>query len=266
MRPSGWRGRPELPGDDPPAADPALASDHTPEAVRARLQQQPEVSYLRDFIYGAIDGAVTTFAVVAGVQGANLDEKVVIILGGANLVADGFSMAASNYLGSRAERQQRERARHEEQRHIRLVPEGEREEIRHIFAAKGFEGEDLERIVAVITSDEDLWTDTMMSEELGYSSTVPNEFKAALATLVAFLTVGFLPLLIFVFDLASPSSVSNPFVWSAVMTAVAFLIVGGLKSRFVDQSWWRSALETLAIGGVAATLAYFAGALLESVA
>ncbi len=266
MRPSGWRGRPRATREELIAADLALASEHTPEAVRARLQQEPGVSYLRDFIYGAIDGAVTTFAVVAGVQGADLDEKVVIILGGANLLADGFSMAASNFLGSRAERQQRERARHEEQRHIRLVPEGEREEIRHIFAAKGFEGEDLERIVAVITSDEDLWTDTMMSEELGYSSAIPNEFRAALATLVAFLTVGFLPLLIFVFDLASSATVAEPFVWSAAMTAVAFLVVGGLTSRFVDPSWWRSALETLVIGGVAATLAYFAGALLENVA
>jgi VIT1/CCC1 family predicted Fe2+/Mn2+ transporter len=245
--------------------DSALESDHTPQAVRARLGVAPEVSYLRDFIYGAIDGAVTTFAVVAGVQGADLDETVVIILGGANLFADGFSMAASNFLGSRAERQRRERARKEEQRHIRLIPEGEREEIRHIFAAKGFAGDDLERVVDVITSDEELWTETMMSEELGFGSSEPNEYRAALATLVAFLTVGFLPLLVFVYDLAIPSRVEDAFVWSAVMTGVAFLVVGGLKSRFVDQSWWRSALETLAVGGVAATLAYFAGALLEKV-
>jgi len=243
----------------------SLREDHTPLAVRKRVRSRPSPSYLHDFIYGAVDGTVTTFAVVAGVAGANLDETVVIILGGANLIADGFSMAVSNFLGSRAERQQRERARREEERHIRLVPEGEREEIRQIFAAKGFEGQDLERVVEVITSDRELWTDTMMSEELGYGSTEPNEFRAALATLVAFLTVGFLPLVVFVYDLAAPGNVDNAFTWSAVMTGIAFFAVGAMKSRFVDQTWWRSALETLTVGGLAAALAYAAGAFLQAV-
>ena len=244
----------------------ALAKDHTPRAVSRRLGRRPSPSYLHDFIYGAVDGAITTFAVVAGVAGANLDETVVIILGGANLVADGFSMAASNFLGTRAERQRRARAHREEELHIELVPEGEREEIRQIYAAKGFEGAELERVVDVITSDRELWAKTMMSEELGFSSTEPNEYRAALSTLVAFVTVGFLPLLIYVYDLAAPGDVAKPFAWSAALTGVAFLVVGGMKARFVDQSWWRSALETLTVGGFAAALAYAAGAILQSVA
>lgn len=243
----------------------SLEDEHTPKAVRERLERSHTASYLRDFIYGAVDGAVTTFAVVAGVAGASLDETVVIILGVANLVADGFSMAVSNFLGSRAERQQRERALGEERRQIRLVPDGEREEIRQIFAAKGFEGQDLDRVVDVITADRELWAQTMMSEEHGYGATVPNEFRAAFATLAAFVTVGSLPLAVYVYDLTVPGNVDAAFAWSAVMTAVAFIVVGALKSRFVEQAWWRSALETLAVGGLAAALAYAAGALLQGV-
>jgi VIT1/CCC1 family predicted Fe2+/Mn2+ transporter len=242
-----------------------LRDEHTRRAVRARLSRPPSASYLRDFVYGGIDGAVTTFAVVAGAAGAELAATVVIILGGANLLADGFSMAVGNFLASRAERQERERARREEQLQIRLVPEGEREEIRQIFAAKGFEGAELERVVDVITADSELWADTMMREELGYGTTERDELRAALTTLIAFITVGFLPLSVFVYDLIAPGEVDDAFTWSAVMTAVAFAAVGGMKSRFVDQSWWRSALETVVLGGMAAALAYATGAFLQGI-
>jgi len=80
-----------------------LRQEHTPQAVQRRLASGPDHSYLRDFVYGAIDGTVTTFAVVAGVAGAQLSPGIVVILGLANLIADGFSMGVSNYLGSKAD-------------------------------------------------------------------------------------------------------------------------------------------------------------------
>lgn len=102
----------------------SLASDHTPSAIRARLDKPRGPSLLRDLVYGAIDGTVTTFAVVSGVAGAGLSERVVIILGLANLLADGFSMAVGNYLSTRAANQQRRRAQLGEERHVALVPGG----------------------------------------------------------------------------------------------------------------------------------------------
>lgn len=216
-------------------------------------------------VYGAIDGTVTTFAVVAGALGAGLSASVVIIMGLANLVADGFSMGISNFLGSRAAAQQRDQARRAEARQIALHPEGEREEVRQLFAAKGFDGEELERIVEVITSDHDRWLDTMMTDELGFSRDEENPWRAALATFIAFLIVGFLPLVVFLINLIDETLIDDPFFWSAAMTGLAFFVVGSVKARVVGQSWWRSGLETLFVGGTAALLAFGVGVALEGV-
>lgn len=243
-----------------------LKLDHTPEAIRRRLQYGPRHSYLRDFIYGAIDGTVTTFAVVSGVAGARLSNKVVIILGLANLIADGFSMAVSNYLGTRAEHELRDQARCEEARHIKEIPEGEREEIRQIFASKGFKGTDLDRAVDIITSDPKQWIETMLFEEMGMPSQGPSEWRAALSTFAAFVTVGFLPLLSFLFQGFFPGRSFNPFWSSALITGVAFFLVGAFKSQFVGRPWPSAGLETFFVGGAAAGIAYGIGILLRGLA
>lgn len=239
-------------------------ADHTPKAIRRRLAADRHGN-LRDFIYGAVDGIVTTFAVVAGAAGAGLDERIVVILGVANLFADGFSMAVSNLLGTRAEQQQRDRAIEDERRQIETYPEGEREEIRQIFAAKGLEGEALETVVAAITSDRDLWVHVMVSEELGFGPAESSPIRAAATTFGAFVALGAVPLLMFVAATVLDLDVEAPFLWSAILAGAAFFAVGTFKSRFVDQAWWRAGLETLALGGAAAGLAYLVGVLLQGV-
>ncbi|MCC6907688.1 MAG: VIT1/CCC1 transporter family protein [Phycisphaerales bacterium] len=249
------------------AARARLRREHTPEAIQSRLSAGMRHSYLRDFIYGAIDGAVTTFAVVAGVVGADLPLGVVIILGLGNLFADGFSMAISNYLGTRAEHQIRTRTRRTEEMHIRTIPEGEREEIRQLFAGKGFTGEQLDMVVDVITADPKRWVDTMLTEEHGLALEGVSPWRAGLMTFIAFVLIGFIPLLPYVFDLiASGAFGGAAFEWSAAMTAAAFFIVGAIKSPFVDESWWRSGLETLLVGGIAAAMAFGIGAALQGLA
>lgn len=242
-----------------------LEHSHAPSEVAKRIRSDTKHSYLADFVYGAIDGTVTTFAVVSGVAGAGLSAEIIVILGLANLVGDGFSMAASNFLGTRTDGQLLEKVRQMEHRHIAQEPDGEREEIRQIFAQKGFEGETLEKIVKVITSDERRWVDTMVTEEFGLPLSTPSALKAAIVTFVAFLIVGFIPLFSFVWQLIWPYPVESAYAWSAGLTAVAFFGVGASKSSFVNEKWYIAGFETLVVGGTAAALAYGIGALLRSV-
>lgn len=243
-----------------------LKAAHTPERIRLRLGLPSQHSYLRDFVYGAIDGAVTTFAVVSGVAGAGLSTGVIIVLGLANLVGDGFSMAASNYLGAKADEELRDKARRQEEQHICECPEGEREEIRQIFAKKGFAAEELEHVVDVITGDRKRWVDTMLVEELGLPLEGPSPIRAAAVTMLAFVSVGLIPLAAFISDYLMPGSFSWPYLGSTLLTGAAFFSVGATKSLFTDAGWLRSGLETFIIGGAAAGLAYAVGLLLSGIA
>jgi VIT1/CCC1 family predicted Fe2+/Mn2+ transporter len=230
-----------------------MEHEHSPDAIRRRLEGGPTHNYLRDWIYGGIDGAVTTLAVVSGVAGAQLSKWIILALGFANLFADGFSMAASNYLGTRAEHDDWRRLEKIEHRHIELAPEGEREEVRQIFERKGFEGRDLQRMVELVTANRDRWVQTMLTHEYGLPHAIRSPWIAAVSTFAAFALCGLAPLL--------PYLVENSYSFSIslALTAVVFFAIGSIKSRWSTSSWWHSGLTTLLIGAIAAALAYLVG-------
>ena len=167
-----------------------LEHSHRPDDIANRLASGPDASYLRDWVYGGIDGAVTTFAIVAGSVGADLSPTIILILGAANLFADGFSMAAANYTGSKSEIEDYARLKAVEEKHIAVAPDGEREEIRQIFRAKGYDGPDLETLVELVSSNKSIWIETMMQAEYGLSNTARSPMKAALYTFAAFVLFG----------------------------------------------------------------------------
>jgi VIT1/CCC1 family predicted Fe2+/Mn2+ transporter len=228
---------------------------HSPEEISHRLSHVDQGTYLKDMIYGGIDGAVTTFAIVAGVEGAGLSHSIIVALGIANILADGFSMAASNYSGTKAEVDDRARIIQIEKSHIKNHRDGELEELRQILQLRGLSGGILEQATAEISGNEEKWIDFMLTDEHGLPRAVPRPMRAALATFGAFLVTGLIPLLPFIFQMTSPFQIS------ILATMMTFFMIGSGKSRWSLKPWWWSGSETLLIGGVAALIAYTVGGL-----
>ncbi|WP_420545827.1 VIT1/CCC1 transporter family protein [Nitrosopumilus sp.] len=221
--------------------------------------------HFEDFVYGSIDGAVTTFAIVAGVVGAGLSPGIILILGFANLFADGFSMAVSNYQSSKARNEFIEMKRKQEEWEIENKVEEEKEEIREIYREKGFKKELLEEIVRTITSRRKVWVDTMMKEELGLIENDKRPIDGSISTFVGFNLTGLIPLIPFMgFIAMGIESNSDAFVYSIVFVLSAFFMVGAIKGKIVKKPKITSGAFTAIIGGGAALIAYLIGFALNS--
>jgi vacuolar iron transporter family protein len=159
--------------------------------------------YLGDMVYGANDGIITTLAVVAGVTGAGLSARVVVILGVANLIADGFSMGASNYLAIRSK------------------------------------------------SSAELESGRLISE--------PYAVRHGLATFVAFILAGCVPLLAYL----APNIADNQFTITAILAGLTLFSIGSARSLLTAGRWWANGSEMLLIGGAAGLVSYAVGALVS---
>lgn len=224
-------------------------------------REAPE--YLRDAVFGAIDGAVTTFAVVAGAVGASLPGAVVVVLGLANLFADGLSMAVSNYLGTRADDQRRRQRRRTEERRVDANPAAARARLAAQFRASGIPEPVLEAALDGVTADRRRTVDILLGELNGEPEGNHAARRAGIATFIAFVIVGAIPLITFVAEALGADLGGRQFAISVVLTGLAFFLVGAAKGRVVDRSWLRDGIETLALGGTAAAVAYTVGWLLR---
>ncbi|WP_163575466.1 VIT1/CCC1 transporter family protein [Halomonas faecis] len=238
-----------------------LEAEHHPDAVRHRLNAPQPVRTVPDAILGGIDGCVTTFAVVSGAFGAGFSATVALVLGAANLLADGFSMAVSNYESIQAQRDYIQGVRDREHLHIDEVPEGEREEIRQIFRRKGLEGATLERVVEAITGNREVWVDTMLTEEHGLQTLGLSPLRSALTTFLAFLVVGAMPLLPYTLPALG---IAQQFFASLAVAGLMFFGIGMLKSLVYGQPVLKSGVRTLLMGGAAAGLAFATGHLAQA--
>jgi VIT1/CCC1 family predicted Fe2+/Mn2+ transporter len=204
--------------------------------------------WLSDLVLGAQDGVVNTLGVLLGVASATTDRHVILATGMAAAVAESISMAAVAYTSSmaRGELYLAERAR--EYRHIQRTPDVEREEVRRIFAEKGFTGDLLDRAVTTVCSDRDVWVATMMTEEHALAATDQRaSLRSALVVGGASLVASFTPVFAFwplFATLGHRLSVALALITGAILLAV----LGAFKARLTTGSPVRSGAVLLAIG------------------
>lgn len=235
--------------------------DHPEASIK---DQKTTYNWLPDFVYGGIDGAVTTFAVVAGVVGASLSTTIILILGFANLFADGFSMAVGKYLSDKSQHELYDKIKEIEHRHLKEKTDHEIEEVRDILKLYGFKGKNLTDATKVIISNPEVWVDLMMKNEFKMTHENISPTKGALATFISFVVIGFIPLFIYTASPIFKLSEKTSFIITALATLSALFLVGMIKSKFSTKNWFISGLETAVIGGVAASIAYFIGYSLQT--
>jgi VIT1/CCC1 family predicted Fe2+/Mn2+ transporter len=212
-------------------------------------------SSLSDIILGGQDGLVNVLGIALGVAAATQDGRIILAAGMAATFAESVSMAAVAYTSRRTDQAYYESERAREYRHLRLVPSVERDEIRRIYAGKGFQGEMLDRIVDTITADDDVWVGVMMTEELGLSQVDHRDsLRSALIVGVAAVIGALIPLSPFML-LPVPAAMAT----SLAVAAAALFAVGAWKARLTVGHPGRSGLEMALIGTVSALVGYAVG-------
>lgn len=242
----------------------ASKAAHTPQAEERHQHEHGQ--YVKSAVYGGLDGIITTFAVVAGVAGAALSPAIVLILGFANLIADGLSMAIGDYLSTKAELDYGKAERRRETWEVENYPEGEKREMVELYVAKGMTEEDARTVVDIFARHKSTWVDVMMIEELGIVETDESPWRNALVTFFSFALFGLVPLLAYVAVQVVPVLKIPTFPIACLMTAATLFALGALKVRITGRSWFKSGMETLLVGGTAAVAAYAIGMLLRGLA
>ena len=240
---------------------------HSPETLSIEPHVEPHSRQfgpiIHDIVYGGNDGIVTTFAVVAGTVGAGLPPYVIIILGLANLVGDGISMAAGAFLSLKSELDAYKRTRAEEAQEIEDHAEVERLEVEVAFAKQGVQGEDLKQLTRILTSNRELWVETMMREEHGLMREASGRpVLHSFVTFSSFLFFGALPLLPYFLGFGG----GHQFAIALISVLAALTILGVTRSLVTRQRLIIGTFEVLLVGCVSTGVAYIIGVLLKGVA
>jgi VIT1/CCC1 family predicted Fe2+/Mn2+ transporter len=221
-------------------------------------------NHIKSLIYGGLDGTLTTFSLVCGVAGAQLAPNIILILGAANLIGDGFGMAVGDYLSTKAEMEYQQREKKREIWEFENYPEGEKAEMVAIYKTKGIAEKDAKNIVDKMAGHKDAFIDVMMVEELGMGEKNEMPLVNAVVTFFSFAVFGLIPLLVYL--IAHFVVVNDLFLIATILTAATMFILGAVKTRITQRNWFASGFEMLLVGGIAAAAAYLVGYMLHGLA
>jgi VIT1/CCC1 family predicted Fe2+/Mn2+ transporter len=217
---------------------------------------------VRDVIIGMSDGLTVPFALTAGLSGTIQDHWLIVIAGAAEIAAGAIAMGLGGFLAARSDSEYYHAELTRETQEIDEQPEREYQEVRSIFASYGLHGDILNQVTAAVTSNHQVWLLFMMREELGLEE--PYSQRALISGLtigLAYIAGGTIPLSPYILSLP----VTTSFFISSFVTMLALITFGAIKGKLTGANVLRSAVSTLAVGGIAASAAYLLAHLITSV-
>jgi len=208
---------------------------------------------VRDVVIGMSDGLTVPFALAAGISGAIESSRIVVVAGLAEIAAGSIAMGLGGYLAARSDAEHYASERVREEREVEEIPDEEAREVQNVFTDYGLTREEAEPVVQALTQRPKEWVDFMMRFELGLEEPNPKRaLQSALTIAGSYIAGGVIPLSPYMVFHSSRQAL----VWSALVTLLALGVFGYVKGQFTGAKPRRSALQTIVIGGLAATAAF----------
>ncbi len=208
---------------------------------------------LRDIVIGMSDGLTVPFALAAGLSGAVDNTGIIVTAGLAEIAAGSIAMGLGGYLAARGDAQHYASERVREAAEVVAIPDVEAREVAEVFEAYGVTAEESRPVVDALRRRPEAWVDFMMRFELGLEKPEPRRALASALTIaIAYIVGGFIPLTPYIFVKTAPTALAV----SVGVTLLALAVFGYVKGRFTGARAWLAALQTLAIGGLAAGAAF----------
>ena len=251
----------QAPTSAPTAAAPAEAAGESPvtyEGVRGEMDRVAGLRRVRELVFGAQDGLISTVTVAATIMAASHDNRFAIIAGIGSAMAGTIAMAAGAYLGSRATSELEQGELEMEQSEILRRPDEEHAELVATYVHDGYSFEEAEALADRLMLDRDLTLQVMAERELGITTQIAQDpRKDALVMAVSYIGGAIVPLIAYIF-VHDASAV----LVSVILTLIGLAGIGVAKARITYRPILSSVLEVTGIGAASGALGYLLGEVL----